>query len=65
MIIQQETYRSGDKWKSPGDSCLMRREKTEKKDHTAEEVERLITALENEGFGLYSLDSDVLLSSLK
>lgn len=41
------------------------REKTEKKDHTAEEVERLITALENEGFGLYSLDSDVLLSSLK
>jgi len=31
MIIQQETYRSAGRWKSPGDSCLTRREKTEKK----------------------------------
>ena len=31
MIIQQETYRSAGRWKNPGDSCLTRREKTEKK----------------------------------
>lgn len=41
------------------------KKKTERKDHTAEEVERLVSALEEEGFTLLSLDSDVLLSGLK
>ena len=33
MIIQQETYRSAGRWRSPGDRCLMRREKQRKARH--------------------------------
>lgn len=40
------------------------REKAEQKDHTAQEVEWLITALEDEGFALLPLDADALLSGL-
>lgn len=40
------------------------KEKAEQKDHTAQEVEWLITALEDEGFALLPLDADALLSGL-